>query len=810
MPRPPALLGALLLLMSVLLPAAGATAAPTAAPTAVDPAEAPAQQEGPAVVLVGTAGLRWDDVHTLSTPALWDLSRDASIGTVAARSIRSSACPADGWLAVSAGSRAGDLPGEGYGECRTLVTPLAGGAVPGWDSFEASAAEESYDPVLGLLGQTLGDAGVPATGFGPGAAIALAGEEGQVVGEHLPLPPDPAGLSDAVGIALESSRLVVVDAGTVRDTGRATVARRDSLLGIDPEDEQGQDEASGDEQALEPAPTGEEPAGPDVISEPTRAEQVQPVDARVGAVLEAAAQADQEVVVLVVSLADSGTVARMQLAAALGPAPGDGEYGGSLLASSSTRQDGMIQATDVTPTLLDLLDVSDQVPAGAMVGAPVRPVPAAESANARFTAVLDIDQHSVVVRPLTPTFYTLLIVVNLVLYAVVTLGLNARVMGATRRISARLLPGRPARTEGLLRHPRAVLHGLRAAGVVVGSFPVATMLANLSPWWRAPSPTWALTGLVVGWMAAVSAVALLPRWRSPLLAPAAVVASATALVLLVDVVLGAPLQISAPLGVQPVVAGRFYGFNNTAFALFAASVLISAVAVADPLVRGGRRRLAGALVGVIGAVATVVNGMPGLGSDFGGPPALVPAFAILALMAAGVRLSWWRVTAVLGGAAVVVTSFAVIDWLRPPTERTHLGRFVETVLDGGLWGVVSRKLAQNLANLGGTWLTVLAIAGIALVVLVLVRPLRFAANAPDGGPFGWLSSGAPLTSLGTEAPMLRPGVIALAIALGIGFAVNDSGIVIPALGVSIAVPLLVTVCASWLLEMRERRVERVA
>ena len=50
--------------------------------------------------------------------------------------------------------------------------------------------------------------------------------------------------------------------------------------------------------------------------------------------------------------------------------------------------------------------------------------------------------------------------------------------------------------------------------------------------------------------------------------------------------------------------------------------------------------------------------------------------------------------------------------------------------------------------------------------------------------------------------MLRPGLIALAIALGIGFAVNDSGIVIPAIGVSMAVPLLIAVIAGWLLSLR--------
>lgn len=143
------------------------------------------------VVVIGASGLRWDDVTTLATPNLWDLSRVASLGTLAARSVRSSACPADGWLALSAGARAADLPGAAYGECRTLEDPPATGAVPGWADYVQSAEQGSYQPVLGLLGDAARDAGVPATAVGPGAAIALAGGDGVVAGTYVPRPDLP-------------------------------------------------------------------------------------------------------------------------------------------------------------------------------------------------------------------------------------------------------------------------------------------------------------------------------------------------------------------------------------------------------------------------------------------------------------------------------------------------------------------------------------------------------------------------------------------------------------------------------------------
>ena len=70
------------------------------------PAQAADEQPPvPPVLLIGMTGVRWDDVTTLTTPALWSLSREGSVGLVAARSVASRSCPADGWLAVSSGTR---------------------------------------------------------------------------------------------------------------------------------------------------------------------------------------------------------------------------------------------------------------------------------------------------------------------------------------------------------------------------------------------------------------------------------------------------------------------------------------------------------------------------------------------------------------------------------------------------------------------------------------------------------------------------------------------------------------------------------
>ncbi|WP_196250778.1 hypothetical protein [Cellulomonas sp. JZ18] len=49
-------------------------------------------------------------------------------------------------------------------------------------------------------------------------------------------------------------------------------------------------------------------------------------------------------------------------------------------------------------------------------------------------------------------------------------------------------------------------------------------------------------------------------------------------------------------------------------------------------------------------------------------------------------------------------------------------------------------------------------------------------------------------------PLLRPAIAATGVALTIGFLMNDSGIVVLALGIAVSVPCLVAAAAQWRLE----------
>ena len=503
----------------------------------------------------------------------------------------------------------------------------------------------------------------------------------------------------------------------------------------------------------------------------SRAAQVKEVDARIQQVLEASpAGAD----LVVASLSDAGMTEGLRLVAAKGP-----RFGPGTLESPSTRQPGLVQAPDLTVTLFSA--VGADVP-GELGGAALRRIPAESNSEAaareRLQSLVDYDQASHEVHALVPPFFNGVVYTQLAIYAFVLLVWKRDF-------------GSPESRPRLLRIVRRV-------GVVAATVPAATFLANLLPWWRFPMPMLAVVASVALFVAVISAVALLGPWGRSLLGPMAAVSAATMAVLALDVMTGSRLQLSSLMGLQPVVGGRYYGMGNTTFALFATSTILLCIAVSDRFVRAGQSRLAAVAVAAIGLGAVVVDGAPGWGADGGGPPALLPGLVFLVLSILQVRMTWKRGALLAAVTAGLFLLVGFLDWLRPVEDRSHLGRFFQTMLDGGAFDIIVRKLEQNLSILFGNYrLALLVPIALAFVIYVLARPTSWGSRA--------------LQRSFDRAPTLRPGLIALLITLTIGFAINDSGVAVPANGALIAVPLIIAVSVTTLLdEARQSGATRAA
>jgi hypothetical protein len=156
------------------------------------------------------------------------------------------------------------------------------------------------------------------------------------------------------------------------------------------------------------------------------------------------------------------------------------------------------------------------------------------------------------------------------------------------------------------------------------------------------------------------------------------------------------------------------------------------------------------------------------------------------MLLGGIRVTVVRLVAILGAAVVAVGVVAVLDWQRPAAERTHLGRFVDQVVSGEAWTVISRKAQANVDILLGSPIAwVLPVAAVAAVWLL--RPGGLLRSRPGAGPGGLPAS---------DAAVVRGTLLAVALSLAIGAAVNDSGVALPATAAALLVPLLVWLAAA--------------
>jgi hypothetical protein len=112
---------------------------------------------------------------------------------------------------------------------------------------------------------------------------------------------------------------------------------------------------------------------------------------------------------------------------------------------------------------------------------------------------------------------------------------------------------------------------------------------------------------------------------------------------------------------------------------------------------------------------------------------------------------------------------------------------MHTILDGGGWDNIVRRLVQNIMLLFGKPLWLLIPLVLVLFAGILARPNWWAA--------------APLRRSFARVQLLRPGLISIVVWV-IGAALNDSGAAIPAAGATLACPLVIAIALTTLQDER--------
>lgn len=730
------------------------------------------------VVLVLAPYLTWGDVSATSTPNIWRLAEKGALGNVNARSRAPEwgepASPAESALAISAGNWAQPDYGAAaaYNATETYVSGTMAATV--YQRLYGAGMGESHvgylglaqtrrantagdNPViLGTLGQAIEDAG------GLIGAIGNSDATGTPAEAKLERPAalaamDASGLVRFGDVSADLTR-AETDAPYGIATDREAFARElstvygfalghrgPSLIVLDPGD-------------LYRARRFAPQATPAVAAR-QHAQAIATLDSVVGM---AAQTMGSDGVVMVVSQAQSSDVSGLT---GMGPIVVAGPGWSGYLTSASTHRTGLVTNLDVTATILDVLGVVQPVQ---VVGDPMRSVSAPASAENRAARLAAANAVAVSVDG--PKASVLDFFVN---GYVIVLLLVAGALALRHSWPARLA---------------------RAAHAVLGTLVLALLAVPVSAWLMfvfVPSPASGAeaTRALVASAALLLGLALLTWWKLGFRAPAMLLTGTTALVLLIDQWLGAPLSFSNFLGYSPLMAARFYGMGNEA-----AGLLVGASLVCWGLVLDRWRHAPWADVAcrygtpVLGAVVVVTAAAPFAGANVGVAIWGLVGYVVMWALANGYRITWKTALVAVVLVVVMVFAFAAIDLAS--RQPTHLARSLTSAEQGGmgqLVAIVARKAATNARVLSSTtWSTVL-LAGLAFL------------------GFGRFVRRDEYLKAIAESPAFGSAMIAVLAAGLVALFSEDSGIVIPAL--ALIYPALTL---AWLLLLDRPAAEEVS
>jgi hypothetical protein len=393
------------------------------------------------------------------------------------------------------------------------------------------------------------------------------------------------------------------------------------------------------------------------------------------------------------------------------------------LTSASTRRDGIVNLTDLTATLIAVGGRSEGGSPARVDGSPYKLRPEIVTATAA-------QDHLEAVGALS----------DAAVRADTALGVSGAILLVILIVSV---------TTGRLALARPILQW----GTLL---PATMLLTGAVPWSATRWPVLVLLATLAGWSIALTVAVLAGAKRLNL--PFAVAAAAvTVTAFTVDAALGGMMEPGSMLNSRPVNGGRWYGFGNVTFAVYAAATLILVGYLAHRLRTSGHRRAALISVAVIGYSVVLCEGWPSMGADFGGVIALTPALLWLILVLADIPITWPKLIAIAGSALLLVAAISWLDWLRGPTARTHLGGFFQRILDGDALNIILRKAVAATGSMLNPLAMGLVLAGVVVWVFLFRRLLP------------------PLRTEFTTLQLVAVATLAVAI---LGTALNDGGVTI--------------------------------
>lgn len=748
---------------------------------------APLPGNEPNVVVILTTAVTWDSMtaiaqHNPAVHAFLSSATGANLvplelrrqpASTAASWIRDrSDCALDSWITLNSGAVQGCKSAAFPIGCPNLDASYQHGtashefALPWWHEMSAAATKPD---MLGALAASVANAGIEPTVIGTGAGIMLADDAGRLPNRWLAAPLSDGALNGLVAALLPDSRVTVVDASS--EQVRQFTAEILLPLAVSPFGE-----------SLVP-----------LVATSAVEALTDGSTARLASLIELV----PETSTLIVASLASGPRPQLQFfavrdrseegaqAAAPHTAP-------AYFESETVRQPHIIETTDIFPLIQRALTGQ---PLGIGMDGRVGEILTSgtlSDPSARNATLIDRALKAEAIRFARNGFNS-----SHRTGAEIVLGLALVIAGVwawrRRHPSSRLAMA----ARRLDDHPRAKAAGwgaLAVAGCTTTALPVASHVVSYLPWWRHPhwmliGGSWALAlviaagALGVAWWQSrdlggrdtqlaehtgATQHPQLTRLTASLVTALLIVTGLTAAVFAGDLATHTHHMADSPMGFNVLAGARFFGLGNEAYGVVGPAFLGMTVLalIAAP---GCTRLLRLGATTAVACGSIVLIGFPSFGADFGGLLAIVPALIVMVAM-----VGRWRIrprTVVLTGVLTVAVAAAVmlLDWLRPADQRTHMGRFVQSVIDGNFTGIIVRKLSVNAHLALNPTFFVPILLGLAVVVAIL-------------WPW-WKKADAGVL----RTTWVRIWLASVAACLVVATGVNDSG-----------VPLLSTACTTYL------------
>ena len=239
--------------------------------------------------------------------------------------------------------------------------------------------------------------------------------------------------------------------------------------------------------------------------------------------------------------------------------------------------------------------------------------------------------------------------------------------------------------------------------------------------------------------------------------------------IVIDSVIGTYLMKNCIMSYDAIVGARYYGIGNEyegvtiASAVFALSVLLN------------YKKMPKWLTIILSIVILITSAFPSMGANVGGAISECIAYLLFIMLIFDIKLDFRKIVILGLSAVVLVLVFAGLD-LMLGTE-SHLGVFAQQILQEGpqaIFNTFGRKISMNLKLAkSSVWVNILLV-GIAVIGIFIFRPSKHMKNLSD------------------KYPMIFKGFIASMVGCIITLLVNDSGIVAAATAsIYILIPILI-------------------